>query len=101
MAQNQTRGTIVKPEHMQTMLNEVVDMLPKKFSAADLSILIPHIVLSYGMEESWPQIIMYSTKTLGENLCEELSGKSGQCKKLLTGMWPEFIKTSPPLKRPN
>jgi hypothetical protein len=71
MAQNQTRGTIVKPEHMQTMLNEVVDMLPKKFSAADLSILIPHIVLSYGMEESWPQIIMYSTKTLGENLCED------------------------------
>ena len=71
MAQNQTRGTIVKPEHMQTMLNEVVDMLPKQFSAADLSILIPHIVLSYGMEESWPQIILYSTKTLGENLCED------------------------------
>ena len=61
----------MKPEHMQTMLNEVVDMLPKQFSAADLSILIPHIVLSYGMEESWPQIILYSTKTLGENLCED------------------------------
>lgn len=71
MAQNQTRGTTVKPEHLQTMLNEVVDILPKKFSAADLSILIPHIVLSYGMEENWPQIILYSTKTLGENLCED------------------------------
>jgi len=62
-------------DELQTVLDNLLKALPKRCSPADISTILPHIILAYDMTDNWSSIMLATTVSLGEQAYPQIEKK--------------------------